>query len=86
MIHAIMTGIIKVNIDLIVEIAEFNLINKAEVGPDMNKTTKEDILETIQGHIKILEDRITEENIEVTTGMEVTIEKEEGVGLEKGHF
>ena len=52
----------------------------------MNKIIEEEILEAIQGHIKILEDRIAEENIEVIIGMVVTVEREVGVDLEKGHF
>ena len=52
----------------------------------MNKITEEEILETIQDDIKISEDRITEESIEVITGMKATAEREVGVCLEKGHF
>ena len=52
----------------------------------MNKIIKEEFLEAIQGHIKILEDRITEENIEVMIGMKIKAEKEVAVGLGKGHF
>ena len=40
----------------------------------------------IGDHTKISEDRITEENIEVTREMKATAEREVGVGLEKGHF
>ena len=68
------------------EIGKFNLTGKAEVEPGMNKITEEEILVTIQDYIKILEDRISEENIEVTTGMKATAEKEVGVCAEKGHF
>ena len=52
----------------------FNLTGKAEVDQEMNKIIEEETLETIQGHIKILEDRIVEENTEVI------------INLEKGHF
>ena len=38
------------------------------------------------GHIKILEDRIVEENIEIIKEMKITVEKEVEVGLEKDHF
>ena len=54
--------------------------------PSMNKIIEEEILEAKQGHIKILEDRIAEENIEVIIGMKVTAEREVGIDLEKGHF
>ena len=87
MTHSTMTGeTITINIDQIVGIVEFNLTGKAEVDLCMNKTIEEEILGTIQGHIKISEDRIAEENIEVILGMKITAEVEVEVGLEKGHF
>ena len=87
MTHTTMTGgTIKINIDQIVGIGELNLTGKAEVVQGMNKIIEEDILEVILGHIRILEDRIAEENIEVIIGMIVTVEIEVGVNLEKGHF
>ena len=52
----------------------------------MNKIIGEKILEAMQDHIKILEDRIVGENIEVIIGMKITAEKEVGVGLEKDLF
>ena len=79
-------GIITINIDQIVGIGVFNLTDKAEVDQSTSKIIGEVILEAIQDHIKMLEDRITEENIEVTTGMKATAEIEVGVGLEEGHF
>ena len=39
----------------------------------------------MQGHIKLLQDRIVEENTEVTIGIKITAEREVGVGLEKDH-
>ena len=60
--------------------------SKVEVDQGMNKTTGEEILDAMQGHIKILEDRTVEENIKVTIGMKITAEREVGVGLEKDHF
>ena len=51
----------------------------------MNKVTKEEILEAILGHIRILGDRIAEENTEVLIGMMVIIEIEVEINLEKGH-
>ena len=64
MTHTIMTGgIITLNIDQIVGLGEFNLTDKAGVDPGMHKTIGEDILEAIQDHIKISEDRIAEDNI-----------------------
>ena len=82
-----MTGrIIKINIDQIVEIGEFSLTGKAEVNQDMNRIIEEETLEAIQGHIRIMEDRLAEENTEVIIGMIVTVEREVGVDLKKGHF
>ena len=52
----------------------------------MNKIIGEEILEEIQGHIKILEERIVEENTEVIIGIKLIAEREVGVGLEKHHF
>ena len=40
----------------------------------------------MQDHIKTLEDKIVEENIEVIIGKKIIAEKEVGVGLEKDHF
>ena len=86
MTYTAMTGgTIEINIDQIVGIREFNLTSNAEVDQGMKKIIQEEILEAIQGHIRILEDRIAEENIEIL-GMKVTVEREVGVDLEKGHF
>ena len=52
----------------------------------MNTMIEEEILRTMQGHIKALEDRTAEENTEINTEMKVTVEIEVGVGLEKDHF
>ena len=43
-------------------------------------------VEGIQGHIKISEDRMAKENIEVIKGVKIAAEREVGVDLEKGHF
>ena len=51
----------------------------------MNKIIKEEILEAILGHIRILENRITEENTDVITGMIVIVQIEAEINLEKGH-
>ena len=64
MTHTTMIGgTIKINTDQIVGIGEFNLTGKTEVDQGMKKIIQEEILEAIQGHIKILEDRIAEKNI-----------------------
>ena len=86
MIHTTITGgTIRINIDQIVGIGELKLTGKAEVDYGMNKITKEEILEAIVGHIRILEDRIAEENTEVIIEMIVIVEIEVEVNLEKGH-
>ena len=77
MTHAIMTqGIITISIDQIVGIGEFNLRDKAQVDPGISKIIGRGNLEAVQDHIKILEDRITGENIEETAGMKATVERE----------
>ena len=82
-----MTGwTIKMNIDQIVEIGEFNLTSKAEEDQGINKIIEEESLEAMLGHIRISEDRMAEENIEVIKGITVTVEREVGVDLEKGQF
>ena len=46
MVHTIMTEeIIKINIDQIAEIGEFNLVDKVEVNQGVNKIIEEEILE-----------------------------------------
>ena len=62
---------IEIGIDKIVGIEEFNLTGKAEIDQGMNKIIEEEILEAMQGHIKILEERIAEENIEVIIEMKI---------------
>ena len=52
----------------------------------MNKIIEEETLEVIQGHIRISEDRIAEENTEENIWRKITVEWEIGVDLEKGHF
>ena len=87
MTHTTMTGgTIEINIDQIVGIGELNLKGKAGVEQGMNKTTEEEVSEAILSHIKILEDRIAEENTEVIIGLIVVVEVEVGTNLEKGHF
>ena len=68
------------------EIGEFNLVDKIEVDQGVNIITGEEILEAMQKCTKTLEDRIVEENIKVIVGIKTIVEKEVGVGLEKGHF
>ena len=87
MIHIIITkATIKIDTDEIVEIWEFSLAEKVEVGQGVNRTIGEKILGAMLGHIKILEDRIVQENIEVIIGTRITAEREAEVGLGKGHF
>ena len=51
----------------------------------MNKIIEE-ILEVMQGYIKILKDKTVEESTEIITEMKVRAEVEQGTGLEKDHF
>ena len=86
MTDAIMISeIIKIGTDLIVVTGEIS-IDKIEADQGMNKIIGVESLEAMQDCIKILEDRIVEENIEVIIGKKVIAEKEVGVGLEKNHF
>ena len=83
MIDVIMISeITKVGIGQRVETGETNTGKILEVDQDMNKTTEVEILEEMQEHIKILEDRSTEMIIE----MKIIAEIEVGTGLEKDHF
>ena len=87
MTHTTMTwGTIKINMDQIVRIGEFNLTGKADVDQGMNKIIEQETLEAMLDHIRILEDRITEENTEMIIGIIVTVERKVGVDLEEGHF
>ena len=52
----------------------------------MNKITEGEVLEAVLSHIRILEDRIAEENTEVIIGMIVIVEIDVKVNLEKGNF
>ena len=61
-------------------------IDRIEVHQGMNKIIGEKFMEAIQEHAKILGDRTAEDNTEVTIGMKITVEKDVGVGLGKGHF
>ena len=86
MIHVIMTEeIIKIDMDQIAEIGEFNLVEKVEVDQGMIKIIGEEILEATWECTKLLKDKI-EENIEVIIGTKIIAEKEVGVGLGKDHF
>ena len=58
---------------------------KGRGRPKYGKNYRREILEAMQDHIKILEDRIVE-SIGVITGMETTVETEVGIGVGKGHF
>ena len=81
--------IIKIDIDQIAEIGEFNVLDKVKVGQDMNRIIGmiigEKILEITWECNSVLEDRI-DENIEEIIGMTIITEKEVGEGLEKIHF
>ena len=65
-------------------------MDKIEVDQGMNKITGmikwDNISEVTWECIKILEDRIVEEDIEEIIGMKIITEKEVGVGLEKDYF
>ena len=76
--------VIKIDIGQIVERGDN--IDKIEVDQSMNKIIEEQILEVMQGSIKIMKDNTVEESTEVTTEMKVKAEIEIGTGLEKGHF
>ena len=88
MINVIMIEeVIKLGTDLIVEIEEFSLVDKIEVDLAMNKIIEmiigEEIVELTREPIKILEDRIVEEDLEEIIRMKIITEKEVEVGIEK---
>ena len=84
MIDVIMISkVIKIGTDHIAEIEEVNLVDKVEVDQGMNTIIGEEILEVTWEHIKILEDRIIEENIQEIIGMKIIVQKEVGTGLGK---
>ena len=87
--------VMKLGSDQIVEIEKFNFViefkmDKIEVDLGINKITGiiigEEIVEVTCEHIKILEDRIIEEDIEEIIGMKLITEKEVEVDLEKDHI
>ena len=87
MIDVIMIGeITKVGIGQIMETGETSIGKILEVDQDMNKTREVEILEEMQEHIKILEDRIIEESTEMIIEIKIITEIEAGTGLEKDHF
>ena len=87
MIYIIMIEeITRIGTDRIVEIGEFNLVDKVEVHWDMNKIVGEEILEVTWECTKVLDDRIVGKNIEVILRMKIIAEKKVGVGPEKDHF
>ena len=88
MINAIMIEeIIEIGTDQIAEIEEFSLVDKKEVDLGMNRITgmiiTEEILEITRECIKILEDRIVEQDTEEIMRMKNITEKEVEVGLKK---
>ena len=84
-IDAVMISeVIKINIGQIVKTGDS--IDKTEVDLGMNKIIEEDILEVMQGCIKIMKDKTVEENTEIITEMKVIAELKIETGLEKGHF
>ena len=61
-------------------------IVKVEADQDMNKILEEEILEAMQGCIKILKDKTVEESTKITIEVKVIVEEEIGTGLGKDHF
>ena len=85
MIYAItISEAFRIEIGQIVETRDSK--DKIEVDLGMNKIIEEDILEVMQGHIKIMKDKIVEESTETITQVKVIAEVEIGTGLEKVHF
>ena len=81
---AVMTSeITKIDIGQTVETGDS--IDKIEVDRGI-KNIEEEILEVMQGHIKILKDKTVDESTEIIIEMKVTAEVEIRTGLEKDHF
>ena len=73
MIDAVMISeVIKIDTGQIVETGDS--IDKIEVDPGINKIIEEESLEVMQEHIKILKDKIVEENTEIIIEMTVIAE------------
>ena len=77
MIHLILIEkIIKIGTDQTVELPDLNLVENVEVDQGMNKIMREEILEVMWEHIKILEDRIVGKSIEEIIEMKIITENE----------
>ena len=80
----LISKVIKIDIGQLVETGDS--IIKIEADQDMNKIIEEEILEAMQGCIKILKDKPVEESTKITIEVKVIAELEIGTGLGKGHF
>ena len=76
--------IIKIDTGQIVETGES--IDKIKVDQGVNKIIEGEVLEITQEHIKILEDKIVEENTEVIIEMKLITEIGIGTDLERDYF
>ena len=85
MLDAVMISeVIKINAGQIVETGDST--DKIEVDKGINKIIEEEILEVMQGCIKILKDKTVEESTEIIIEMKVMAVLEIETGLEKDHF
>ena len=85
MIDTVMINeVIKIDIGQIMETGDST--DKTEVDQGLNKIIEEEMLEVMQGGIKIIKDKTVEESTEAATEMKIIAEVEIGAGLEKGHF
>ena len=85
MLDAVMFNkVIKIDIGQILETGDS--IDKIEVDLGMNKIIEEEILEIMQGSIKIMKGKTVEESTQIITEIKVIADIEIGTGLEKGHF
>ena len=85
MIDVVMiTEVIKIDTGQIVETGDST--DKIEVDQGMNNIIEEEILEVMQGCIKILKEKAVEESIEIIIEMKVTAEVEIGTGLVQDLF
>ena len=76
MTHIIMTEeITQIDIDQIVAIEEIN-INNIVVDQGTNKIIRQEILDAMQDHTKISEDKLVEKNTKVINRTKVMAEKE----------
>ena len=85
MINAVMISeVIRIDKGQLVETGD--ITDKIEEDQGLNKIIEEEVIEVMQGCIKILKNKIAEESTEIILEVKVIAEVKIGTGLEKDHF